>query len=161
MKRTGILRFTGNKAFVGRTLLARSAAKDPLGGATRYLKARGFTHGRGVTVSGEPTHVPGAPGVAVLDLADVVSVIQIDQEGRIVSKTGTLRITGNESRVAGTLLARCGTESPRSNATKFVQARGFDDGDKVTAFGEMGTIGEPPGVPVLCITDVSSAGGGM
>ena len=74
-----------------------------------------------------------------------------------MTRTGILRITGSESRVAGTLLARCGTENPRSNATKFVKARGFADGDKVRATGEAGTIGEPPGVAVLCITDIESA----
>jgi hypothetical protein len=37
-----------------------------------------------------------------------------------MTRTGILRIVGNESRVAGTLLARCGTQNPLTNATKFV-----------------------------------------
>lgn len=74
-----------------------------------------------------------------------------------MTRTGVLRIIGKESRVAGTLLARCGTESPLGNATKFVKKRGFVDGDKVTATGEGGTIGDPPGVAVLCISDIVAA----
>ena len=74
-----------------------------------------------------------------------------------MTRTGILRITGSESRVAGTLLARCGTQNPRSNATKFVKVRGFVDGDRVKATGESGTTGEPPGVAVLCIADIERA----
>jgi hypothetical protein len=71
--------------------------------------------------------------------------------------TGVLRVIGNESRVAGTLLARCGSENPLSDATGFVIQRGFGDGDMVTALGDDGTIGDPPGVAVLCVTDVQPA----
>jgi hypothetical protein len=160
MTRTGILRITGNESRVGGALLSRPGTKDPLSGATRFVKSRGLTHGRRVTVTGDLGQTAEQSGEAVLHLAEIVPVIQKEQGDQLVSKTGILRITGNESRVAGTLLARCGTQSPRSNATNFVKTRGFADGDKVSAVGEMGTIGEPPGVVALCIADISSAGGG-
>lgn len=160
MIRTGRLKIDANESRLAGTLLALLGTDDPKGAATKFVRKRGFVEGDRITVTGESGAIGEPPGVAVLYITDVQPAPDISMAGKetkSMTRTGILRIIGKESRVAGTLLARCGTENPSSNATKFVKKRGFVDGDKVKATGESGTIGEPPGVPVLCVTSVESA----
>ena len=69
--------------------------------------------------------------------------------------TGRLSITDGESKVDGTLLARCGASSPFSAATSFIRNAGFDEPDFVTVTGSPGNI---LGRAVLCITKVEGGG---
>ena len=69
--------------------------------------------------------------------------------------TGRLSITDGESKVDGTLLARCGASSPFSAATSFIRNAGFDEPDFVTVTGSSGNI---LGRAVLCITKVEGGG---
>ena len=69
--------------------------------------------------------------------------------------TGQLSITDGESKVDGTLLARCGASSPFSAATSFIRNAGFDEPDFVTVTGSSGNI---LGRAVLCITKVEGGG---
>jgi hypothetical protein len=71
------------------------------------------------------------------------------------TRTGVLRIRGNESRLDdGTLLARCGEPNPLAAATAYLTARGFQSGDRIRVTGDPGTVGS---VVVFCLITVEGA----
>jgi len=71
-----------------------------------------------------------------------------------MERTGTLSIVNGESRLDGTLLARCDESDPIGAATAFLLNRGFQSGDVIRVTGTDGTIG---GVAVFCMEDVQPA----
>jgi hypothetical protein len=74
------------------------------------------------------------------------------EEAPMATLTGVLRISGNDSRVNGTLLARCGDGSPFSAATGFLGDNNLIDGDEVTVTGEPGAVGN---VACFCMEDAT------
>ena len=70
------------------------------------------------------------------------------------TRTGKLSISGTESRINGTLLARCNELNPTAAATSFLENLGFEDGDNITVTGQDSTLG---GVAVFCIESASAA----
>jgi hypothetical protein len=64
--------------------------------------------------------------------------------------SGKLQINGNESRLGGTLLARCADPDPIGAGTAFVKNKNLKDGDDIWATGNNGAVG---GVVVFCMDD--------
>jgi len=73
-----------------------------------------------------------------------------------MERTGTLSIVNGESRLGGTLLARCDESDPIGAATAFLLGRGFQSGDLIQVSGDDSTIG---GVAVFCMEDAQRAAG--
>jgi hypothetical protein len=71
-----------------------------------------------------------------------------------MERTGALSIANGESRIDGTLLARCDESDPIGAATAFLLNRGFQSGDFIQVSGDDGTIG---GVAVFCMDDAQGA----
>ncbi len=71
-----------------------------------------------------------------------------------MERTGTVIIVNGESRLDGTLLARCDENDPIGAATAFLLGRGFQSGDVIRVAGTDGAIG---GVAVFCMDDAQPA----